>query len=95
MSFTLCVLLWANPGHERALAEYEDRVLALLHDHGAELLKRVRSSGEEGHPLEVQLIRLPSDGALFSYLADPRRKALTAARDAAVARTEMMRVIDV
>jgi hypothetical protein len=95
MSFTLCVMLWAHPGQERALAAYEDRVLALLRDHGAELLQRVRSSGEDGHPLEVQLIRLPSDGALYTYLEDPRRTALTAARDVAVARTEMMRVTHV
>jgi uncharacterized protein (DUF1330 family) len=92
MSLQLCCLLWANPGREAALSDYEDRVLALLPDHGAFLLSRVRSDGTNGHPLEVQLFGFPSEEALDAYLADPRRTALAPERDAAVARTELMRV---
>jgi hypothetical protein len=92
MSLTLCCLLWAHPGKEAALALYEDRVLALLPDHNATLVSRVRSDGEDGHPLEVQLFEFPSQQSLDAYLADPRRTALSAERDAAVAKTELMNV---
>jgi uncharacterized protein (DUF1330 family) len=92
MSLTLCCLLWAHPGQETALAEYEDRVLAFLVDHGATLLSRVRSDGASGHPLEVQLFEFPSQASLDDYLSDPRRAALSGDRDAAIARTELMHV---
>jgi uncharacterized protein (DUF1330 family) len=88
----LCVLLWAHPGNEDGLVAYEDRVLALVPAHGGTVLQRARSSGDAGHPLEVQFYRFPSEDALQSYLADDRRVALAAERDRVVARTELMRV---
>jgi uncharacterized protein (DUF1330 family) len=88
----LCVLLWAHPGKEDGLVEYEDRVLALIPAHGGTVLQRARSSGEAGHPLEVQFYRFPSEDAMQSYLADDRRVALAAERERVVARTDMMRV---
>jgi hypothetical protein len=42
---TLCVLLWAHPGAEAALATYEDRVLRLVPDHGGRVVLRARNSG--------------------------------------------------
>jgi uncharacterized protein (DUF1330 family) len=93
MPLTLCCLLWAHPGQESALVEYEDRVLALIPDHGARVLSRVRSDGADGHPLEVQVFTFPSQQSLDSYLDDERRTALAADRDAAVARTELFRVL--
>jgi uncharacterized protein (DUF1330 family) len=92
MSLTLCCLLWAHPGKEHALSLYEDRVLTLLPDHGATLVSRVRSDGADGHPLEVQVFEFPSQRSLDAYVEDPRRTALAAERDAAVARTELMNV---
>lgn len=88
----LCVFLWAHPGQEEALVAYEDRVLALVAAHGGTVLQRARTSGEGGHPLEVQFSRFPSEAALQAYLADDRRVALAAERDRVVARTELMRV---
>lgn len=88
----LCVLLWAQPGHEDGLVAYEDRVLALVPAHGGAVLQRARSTGEAGHPLEVQFYRFPSEAALQAYLADDRRVALAAERDRVVARTEFIRV---
>src|SRR3954447_24221758 len=88
----LCVLLWAHPGQEDGLVAYEDRVLALVPAHGGTVLQRARTSGESGHPLEVQFYRFPSEAALQAYLADDRRVALAAERDRVVSRTEMMRV---
>jgi uncharacterized protein (DUF1330 family) len=78
---TLCVLLWARPGQENALTSYEDQVLALLPDHGARVLDR-------GAPTEVQRLEFPSAAAIDAYMKDPRRTALAADRDAAIARTE-------
>lgn len=41
---TLCVLLSAISGRETLLADYEDRVLTLLGDHGGRLLARIRTT---------------------------------------------------
>ena len=88
----LCCLLWAQPGQESDLVAYEDRVLALLADHGAEVLERVRSDGANDRPLEVQIYRFPSQAALDGYVSDPRRLALADERDRVVARTEFFPV---
>lgn len=88
----LCVLLWAHAGRDADLVAYEDRVLALVPAHGGTVLQRARSSGEQGHPLEMQFYSFPSEGALQAYLADDRRVALAAERDRVVSRTELIRV---
>ncbi|WP_052371704.1 DUF1330 domain-containing protein [Amycolatopsis taiwanensis] len=75
------------------LTAYEDDVLALLDRHGARLVARVHTTtGPVGQPTEVQIIDLPSEAALTAYLDDPDRLAMSARRDACVARTEVMRV---
>ena len=100
MPRTLCVLLWAHPGAQAALAAYEDRVLRFVPDHGARVVLRARvsgvqrapGSGADGQPAEVQLLEFPSAAALDAYMGDPRRTALAADRDRAVARTEIIEV---
>jgi len=92
VSLTLCVLLWARPGAEGALVAYEDQVLALVPEHGGQVLERARSSGAGGQPLEIQLIEFPSAEARDAYMADGRRTSLAGERDRAIARTQ---VIDV
>lgn len=92
MTVTLCVLLWAREGREADLISYEDRVLPLLPDHGGLVLWRARGAGEGGQPLEVQLIQFPSEDALAGYMSDERRAALSGDRDAAIERTEVLRV---
>jgi uncharacterized protein (DUF1330 family) len=95
---TLCVLLWAKPGKESALGSYEDQVLALLADHGGRVLQRgsvISDGSDSGHgeqPSEVQFLEFPSEGALDAYMRDPRRLALSADRDAAIARTDVLHV---
>jgi hypothetical protein len=92
MAVTLCVLLWARPGREADLVAYEDRVLRFVPDHGGRVLQRARTAGEVGEPLEVQLVQFPSEASLAGYMADERRAALSGDRDAAVERTEVLRV---
>ena len=92
MAITLCCMLWSRPGKDAELVAYEDKVLELLADHDAILLSRVRSDGADGRALEVQLFEFPSDVELDGYLGDPRRAAMSSERDAAIARTELMRV---
>lgn len=100
MSRTLCVLLWAQPGAQAALTAYEDRVLRLVPDHGGRVVHRARNSGvqpgggggADGQPAEIQFLDFPSQAALDAYMADPRRTALAADRDRAVARTEIIDV---
>ena len=99
MPRTLCVLLWAQPGAQAALTAYEDRVLSLVPDHGGRVVHRARNSGgqgggggTDGQPAEIQFLDFPSQAALDDYLGDPRRTALAADRDRAVARTEIIDV---
>jgi uncharacterized protein (DUF1330 family) len=92
MPRTLCVLLWAQPGAQAALSAYEDRVLRLVPDHGGRVLQRGRGGGADGQPAEIQFLDFPSQAALDAYLGDPRRTALAADRDRAVARTEIIDV---
>jgi uncharacterized protein (DUF1330 family) len=68
----------ATEAQAAAAAAYEDDVLPLLADHGAELLYRGRrSDGQDPSlPIEVHLIRFPSRGAYGDFLADARRQAL-------------------
>ena len=95
---SLCVLLWAKPGKESALSAYEDQVLGLLADHGGRVLPRGsvipdgRDSSHEEQPSEVQFLEFPSEGALDAYMNDSRRLALSADRDAAITRTDVLRV---
>ena len=92
MALNLCVLIWAREGRVRALAEYEDRVLAILVDHGGRVLQRMRTTGGGDEPAEVHVLEIPSEEALARYTNDPRRSALSAERDAAIERTQVLRV---
>ena len=95
---SLCVLLWAKSGKESALSAYEDQVLGLLAEHGGRVLQRgsVIADGRDAaygkQPAEVQFLEFPSEGALEAYMNNPRRQALAAERDAAIARTDVLRV---
>lgn len=51
-----------------------------------------QGGGTDGQPAEIQFIDFPSQAALDAYMADPRRTALAADRDRAVARTEIIDV---
>ena len=83
----LCCLVWAQPDNEGAVAEFEDRVLGLLPDHGGEILARAIGPGLDGTPHETQFIRLPDQEALAAYLNDPRRSEFSADRDRLIKRT--------
>jgi uncharacterized protein (DUF1330 family) len=92
MPVTLLVQLWADPGHEHLLVEYEDQVLRRLAPHGARILQRVRATDANDGPLETHILEFPSEGALDAYMADPERLALADLRERAIARTELVRV---
>jgi uncharacterized protein (DUF1330 family) len=91
-----CVLLWARPGMEAALSAYEDKVLRLVAEHGGRVLERgtvlpgAQYDGEP--PAEVQFIEMPSAVSLDAYMNDPRRLAMAAEREAAIARTDLFRI---
>jgi uncharacterized protein (DUF1330 family) len=53
---------------------------------------RAPGGGADGQPAEIQFLDFPSQAALDAYMADPRRTALAADRDRAVARTEIIDV---
>jgi hypothetical protein len=88
----LCCFLWAHPGQEAGLTEYEDHVLAFVPEHDGVVLQRAIADGVDGRPNEVQLYRFASQTALEGYLRDPRRVALASERDRVIARTEVFPV---
>lgn len=90
MSLSICVLLTAIPGREVLLAQYEDRVLALLPEYGARI--EVRVTALEGPLTEIQILEFPSQQALDDFQQDPRRLELAEIRNAVVASTTVMRV---
>ena len=91
-----CVLLWARPGMEAALSAYEDKVLRLVAEHGGRVLERATilpgSEHDSEPPTEVQFLEMPSEASLDAYVNDPRRLAMAAERNAAIARTDLFRV---
>jgi uncharacterized protein (DUF1330 family) len=91
-----CVLLWARPGMGAALSAYEDKVLRLVAEHGGRVLERgtVLPDSQHHHdpPTEVQLLEMPSAAGLEAYVNDPRRLAMAAERDTAIARTDLYRI---
>jgi uncharacterized protein (DUF1330 family) len=87
----LTAILWANPGQEKLLVEYEDAVLQLIPKHGGQVIERVRAEQPGDGPYEVQLIELPSEEALADYMIDPARVALADVHRKAIARTEVLR----
>ncbi|MPZ51810.1 MAG: hypothetical protein GEU79_03610 [Acidimicrobiia bacterium] len=88
----LCCLLRARPGLEAAMSSYEDDVLALVPEHGGELVSRVISGGEDGNPHEIHVYRFPGQDAIDAYIVDPRRVAMAAERDRVVAETVLFPV---
>jgi uncharacterized damage-inducible protein DinB len=76
--FTLVFVGYTDAAREERAAAYEDAVLPLLADHGAELVYRgQRVAGQDSAlPLEVHLTRFPHRRALAAYMADDRRAAL-------------------
>jgi len=88
---TLCVLLWARPGQADAMAEYEDRVLPLLAEHGGTLVQRLRAREPNG-PHEIQTIAFATRAGFDGYMADARRTVLVEERDRVIARTELLHV---
>jgi len=108
MTITLCVLLWPHRDCEQTLVSYEDAVLGFLQDHNGRVIERVRSTepgaaeqganeesdaeSGDGQPFEIHLIEFASEASLAGYLNDDRRHAMADARDAAIARTQVIRV---
>ncbi|GAB4596033.1 hypothetical protein MOKP4_23510 [Mycobacterium avium subsp. hominissuis] len=92
MTLTFYVFLWPHPGMEQALIAYEDAVLTLVNEHDGKVVHRARTDGVEGRPLEIQLFEWASQEAMDRYMSDPRRTALAADREQAIARTEIVPV---
>ena len=71
---------YTDPQSASKAHEFEDAVLALLPDHGANVVFRgCRAPGQGDHlPLEMHVLWFPDETAFQSYLDDPRRSALLA-----------------
>jgi uncharacterized protein (DUF1330 family) len=90
MTVTICARLWAHPGGEQLLFDYENQVLALLGRHRGKVLWRGRAL--DNGPCEIQILEFASGQALVDFQNDPERRGLTALRDQAIERTEVISV---
>ncbi|THV26980.1 DUF1330 domain-containing protein [Glycomyces paridis] len=88
----LCCTLRARPGLEADMSAYEDKVLALVPEHGGELVARAVADGADGNPHEVHVYRFPGQSAIDAYMADPRRTAMAAERDRVIETTVLFPV---
>lgn len=89
----LCCLLWARDGLAAELSRYEDRVLAILNDHGGRVLQRAIGTRSDGQPDEVQFIEFDRESSLDAFMNDPCRQELANERDRVIARTVLFPVI--
>jgi hypothetical protein len=91
------ILTWRS-GLRRssAPASAADMLLRLVAEHGGRVLERgtvLPGSQHDGEPpAEVQFLEMPSEASLDAYMNDPRRVAMAAERDAAIARTDLFRI---
>lgn len=92
-TLTLSVRLWAEDSCADDLGRYEDAVLALLAEHAATVVVRLRLPGVDGQPDEMQVLQFAGREALDRYLNDPRRAAMLEERDRVVARTEVTEAV--
>lgn len=89
---TLCVLLWAIDGRIQEMSDYEDRVLALITEHGGRVANRLRNLAQDEGPTEIHVLEFPSEKVFNEYMSDGRRLALAADRERSIARTDVLRV---
>jgi hypothetical protein len=77
-TITLVFIGTAAPEMAARASAYEDDVLPLLADHGAEVVFRGRRRVDQDPalPVEVHVLRFPDQAGLDGYLADPRRLEL-------------------
>jgi hypothetical protein len=88
----LVALVEMADGHTGAGIRYEDRVLALLGDHGGTVERRMRTGDGAS---EVHIIVFASRSGFDAFLVDPRRLALRAEAGDAAPTTRVLEVSDV
>jgi hypothetical protein len=80
-----------RPGIER-FQRYEEAVLPLLEEHGAQIERRLRSAAGD---VEVHLLTFAEPEALAAYLDDPRRAEHRELLAASGAELELLEVEDI
>ena len=89
----LLVSLYIHPGQEMAFREFEFAAARIMGRYGGRIERvirpeRVVPEGEVPH--EVHLASFPDEAAFVAYRADAELAGLTALRQAAIARTEIL-----
>lgn len=76
----LTQLIYAYPGKEAILEQFEAHVLPLIAKHGGELLLRLRPAPDSvisasiDVPTEIHLVRFPDEDALARFSDDEERR---------------------
>jgi hypothetical protein len=94
MKQTSYVFVRVRPGMEQALIAYDDAVFTPVAEHDGKVLHRARTNGADGRLLD-QLFEWTSREAMDSYMSDPRRTARPVDREQAIARTEIVPVVQI
>lgn len=79
--------LWVKEDREAEFQAYEAQALAILAEHGGEVVSRFRP---DSGPTEVHILKIASESAFQAFRDDPRLRALSDMRLAAIERTEIL-----
>ncbi len=85
--------LFVHPGQEDAFAAFETQAARIMHRYGGRIervIRPTRALPESALPDEIHVVVFPSSEAFERYRADPALVALAAARDAAIAQTQII-----
>ena len=90
---TLVVALYAHPGQEAGLREFETQAAAVLRDYGGRIEKVIRIAAAVGTndvPSEIHIVWFPSEANFGAYRSDARLASLAPLRERAIARTSIL-----
>ena len=89
----LLVSLFAHPGQEAGLREFEAAAAHIMARHGGRIERVLHPTGATPStdlPTEVHLVSFPDDASFAAYRADPALAALAPLRQASIARTTIL-----
>lgn len=86
------VSLWVDPERVPAFEAYERKAARIMARHGGVIERTIRCAPPAGAtgPFEVHLLRFPDAAAFDRYRADPELARLSAEREHAIVRTEVV-----
>ena len=89
----LVASLFVHPGRETEFHEFEMNAARIMKKYGGEVERVIRplmSGATEPLPHEIHIVAFPSHAQFEAYRGDPELASLTALRQTAIARTDII-----